>query len=262
MNIVFGENSFLKADNGADMIWNPSNRAFTNGSFGDPIYGGHHHTYILSSKYDGDSSLLFGLTDFSSNINIQAPFKLFMWAGVPLVNAGFKLLPLKDGLIPNETRLRFRVTRPYKNYSPTYADTINRGNPIYTFSTNGLAAQSLADASNPYDNNKQALLNQIYAVPNPYYGYAGYELNRLDTRVRIINLPQKATVNIYSLDGTLVRTLTKDNANQAFIDWDIRNAKGLPVASGMYLMHVNAQGIGETVVRWFGAMRPVDINTY
>jgi len=30
----------------------------------------------------------------------------------------------------------------------------------------------------------------------------------------------------------------------------------------MYLIHVKADGIGETVLKWFGAMRPLDITTY
>jgi hypothetical protein len=99
-------------------------------------------------------------------------------------------------------------------------------------------------------------------VPNPYYANSpSYEANRLDTRVRIINLPQRATVTVYSLDGTLIRKIDKDN-NQAYVDWDIRNAKGLPIASGMYLVHVNAEGIGEKIIRWFGAMRPIDITQY
>ena len=80
--------------------------------------------------------------------------------------------------------------------------------------------------------------------------------------MRIINLTKVASVDIYSVDGSLVRRLTKDNANTSYIDWDIRNAKGLPVASGMYLFHVRAEGIGETVVKWFGAMRPLDVTSY
>jgi len=36
----------------------------------------------------------------------------------------------------------------------------------------------------------------------------------------------------------------------------------LPIASGMYLVHVNAEGIGEKIIRWFGAMRPIDITQY
>jgi hypothetical protein len=135
---------------------------------------------------------------------------------------------------------------------------VNNGFPYYTFSTASQAARKLADNQ---DMDKQLLLDRIHMVPNPYYGYAGYEINRLDTRVRIINLPAKATVNIYSLDGALINTLSKDNPSLSYLDWNVRNVKGLPIASGMYLIHVKAEGIGETVIKWFGAMRPIDITT-
>ncbi|HTM66747.1 MAG TPA: T9SS type A sorting domain-containing protein, partial [Flavipsychrobacter sp.] len=192
----------------------------------------------------------------------QAALKSFIWVGLPTVNPGFSLLSLKDGLIPTETRVSLRVTRPYGNYVPSGVVAKNNGWPLYTFSTEGLAPKKLADAANPYSSDKQSLLDRIFVVPNPYYANSpSYEANRLDTRVRIINLPQRATVTVYSLDGTLIRKIDKDN-NQAYVDWDIRNAKGLPIASGMYLVHVNAEGIGEKIIRWFGAMRPIDITQY
>jgi len=75
-------------------------------------------------------------------------------------------------------------------------------------------------------------------------------------------LPANVTIYIYSLDGSLVRTLTKADQTTSYIDWDIRNTAGLPVASGMYLMDVKADGIGETVLKWFGALRPLDVTTY
>jgi hypothetical protein len=160
------------------------------------------------------------------------------------------------------TRVGLRVTRPYGNYIPPGIAPKNSGWPLYTFSTDALSPKKLADAANPYSSDKQALLDRIFVVPNPYYANSpSYEANRLDTRVRIINLPQRATVTVYSLDGTLIRKIDKDN-NQAYVDWDIRNAKGLPIASGMYLVHVNAEGIGEKIIRWFGAMRPIDITQY
>jgi hypothetical protein len=182
---------------------------------------------------------------------------------LPTLINGRPLLSLKDGLIPTETRIRIRVTKPYGKYVPDSSIVIrNGGFPVYTFTTKGLEKKSLSDLDNKWVNDKQALLDQIHVSPNPYYAYVGYERGRLDTRVRIVNLPRQATVNIYSLDGTLVRTLTKDNPNQSYIDWDTRNAKGLSIASGMYLVHVRAEGIGETVIRWFGAMRPLDVTTY
>ena len=44
--MAFGENSFLVSDNGADMIWNPTNRVVDNN--GTPILGGMHAFYVFS----------------------------------------------------------------------------------------------------------------------------------------------------------------------------------------------------------------------
>lgn len=257
LNIVFAEDSWLKAHNGADMIWNPTSTLVDDQ--GNVVMGGRHIVYISSTKYDGCDSI----AKIMKSASPISAYRTFMWTGMPMLAEGFKFLPLQDGLIPTETRLRFRVTRPYAHYVPTGANadlnTSNPGYPVYSFSTMDLAPKKLNDNGNPYADDKQKLLDRIHAVPNPYYAYNGYEKNRLDTRVRIINLPQRATVSIYSLDGSLIRKLEKDDKETSYIDWDIRNAKGLPIASGMYLIHVNAQGIGETVLRWFGSMRPVDV---
>jgi len=257
LNIVFSEDSYMTMENGRDMIWNPTSTTLND--MGEPIFGGRHYIYISDMKYDA-GEYYRSMFNSPSNTLFNNSWKTFGWVGVPLVNPAYKLLPLKDGLIPTETRLRFRVTRPYTKYIPDSAATlVNGGLPYYTFTTKNLAPTLYGDR---VDVDKDGILDNIRVVPNPYYAYAGYEQSRLDTRVRITNLPRRATINIYSLDGSLVRRLNKDDANRAYIDWDLRNMKGLPISSGMYLFHVNAEGIGETVLRWFGAMRPVDITTY
>lgn len=257
LNIVFGEDSYMALENGRDMIWNPSS-TITN-DMNEPVFGGRHYIYISDRKYDEGE---YYKTTFktTSLVQFNNAWTSFGWVGVPTLNPAYNLLPLKDGLIPTETRLRFRVTRPFTKYIPDATQTLeNDGLPYYTFTTKNLAPTKYADR---LDADKDGLLKNIGVVPNPYYAYSGYEQSRLDTRVRIINLPRRATINVYALDGTLVRRLKKDDPNRSYIDWDLRNMKGLPISSGMYLFHVNAEGIGETVVRWFGAMRPVDITTY
>jgi hypothetical protein len=255
LNVIFGEDSYLRMHNGADMIWNPTSVDIqtiqaTNTELG--IYGGKHVIYVLPSKYDQCESFIKA---YNGAVKINA-YK-FMYTGFPLLNQYYQFLPLSQGLIPTTTRVQIRVNRPYNTYV-TSTTPQNDNFPLYRFNTADQAATPLSANSNM---DKQALLDRIHAVPNPYYGYVGYEINRLDTRVRIINLPQKATVSIYSLDGTLINRLSKDNPNVSYIDWNVRNLKELPVASGMYLIHVNAEGIGETVIRWFGAMRPLDVTT-
>ena len=42
---------------------------------------------------------------------------------------------------------------------------------------------------------------------------------------KIINLPQRATIKIYTIDGTLIRTLVKNDAGTNYIDWDLKNNK-------------------------------------
>ncbi len=261
LNIAFAEDSWLKGYNGNDMIWNPTSELLN--EMGGPIFGGKHYIYILNTKYDRGAELHEVLSSTNPFVPARRIPAMMMWVGLPMVNSNFELNSLKDGIIPTETRLRIRVDRPYAAYTPDPSiPARNNRLPLYSFSTDDLAPSTLEDADNPYASDKQKLLDKIKAVPNPYYAYAGYEINRLDTRVRITNLPRRATVNVYSLDGSLVRRLEKDNPNVSYIDWDIRNAKGLPIASGMYLIHVNAGGIGETVLRWFGAMRPIDVTNY
>ncbi|MDG1148592.1 MAG: T9SS type A sorting domain-containing protein, partial [Crocinitomicaceae bacterium] len=101
-------------------------------------------------------------------------------------------------------------------------------------------------------------LDLINVVPNPYYAYSQYERNRLDTRVKITNLPERCTVKIYSTNGKLVRTFKKDNSITS-IDWDLNNHKNIPVAGGVYLIHVDVPGVGEKVLKFFGGMRQIDL---
>lgn len=268
LNIAFGEDSYLSGDNGNDMVWNPTSNQF---SFYDNsiLFGGKHAVYILGTKYDSCKQFARNLRAAAANpssVLWRQAFAMAQWVGVPLVNPTVPLKSLKDGLIPTETRLRFRVNQPYAPYQAVDTNKANlrglatgskKNNPYYTFSTKGQAPTPLTDTSD-----RKSLLSRIYAVPNPYFGYSGYEANRFDTKVRIINLPAQVTIQIYSLDGTLVRSLSKNDPNTPYLDWDVRNSAGLPVASGMYIMNIKAVGIGETVLKWFGAMRPIDATTY
>ncbi len=269
LNIVFGEDSYLSADNGGDMVWNPTSNQF-NFWDGSIIFGGKHAVYVMGSQYDSCKQFARYLRIAAvspGSILWKTAYLNMQWVGVPLVNPEVPLKSLKDGLIPTGTRLRFRVNTPYTPYlgvSDTTTTTLKAltagevpTNPYYTFSTAGLAPTPVSDKSD-----KNSILDRIYAVPNPYFGYSGYETNRFDTKVRIINLPARVTIHIYSLDGALIRTLTKNDPNTPYLDWDVRNSAGLPIASGMYIMNIKAEGLGETVLKWFGAMRPVDVTTY
>ena len=135
---------------------------------------------------------------------------------------------------------------------------LNSFNPIYNFSTDDIVAVKGDDGV------AKSALDMINVVPNPYYGYSSYEVNQLDNRVKITNLPQVATIKIFTVSGTLVRELKKDDAVTS-IDWDLKNDFGIPIASGMYVIHVETYINGKKknkVIKWFGALRPIDLDSF
>ncbi|GAB5521735.1 MAG: hypothetical protein RhofKO_39860 [Rhodothermales bacterium] len=95
-------------------------------------------------------------------------------------------------------------------------------------------------------------LESIRVVPNPYKAVSSYETDLRSDKARFINLPAEATINIYTLDGTLIRSLQKSSAGTT-LDWDLTNQESLPIASGMYIIHINAPGVGEKIIK-FGAV--------
>lgn len=135
------------------------------------------------------------------------------------------------------------------------ANSINLFNPTYGFSTDNIVATT-GDLNVAKD-----AMELINVVPNPYYSYSAYETNQLDNRVKFTNLPQQATISIFTVSGTLVRKIKKDDSVTS-VDWDLKNDYGIPIASGLYIIHVNAPGIGEKIIKWFGALRPIDLDTF
>jgi hypothetical protein len=46
------------------------------------------------------------------------------------------------------------------------------------------------------------------------------------------------------------------------VTWDIKNDAKIPISSGVYLIHVNAPGLGEKVLKWMGIMRELDLDSF
>ncbi|MBI5837605.1 MAG: hypothetical protein HZB25_10195 [Candidatus Eisenbacteria bacterium] len=104
-----------------------------------------------------------------------------------------------------------------------------------------------ADAPGSVVNND---MTKIRVVPNPYYTHSAYERDQFNRQVKFTHLPnKKVTIRIFNLAGDLVRTLVRDDITQAEMTWDLLNENRLPVASGVYIYHVDAPGVGTTVGR-------------
>lgn len=80
-------------------------------------------------------------------------------------------------------------------------------------------------------------INKVNVFPNPYYGVNTEELNKYNRFVTFTHLPTRAIIKIFNLAGIKVRELRKDDASQ-FQRWDLANESGLPVGSGLYIVHI------------------------
>jgi hypothetical protein len=134
--------------------------------------------------------------------------------------------------------------------NPEESDTLNvflkkpfLSQDVYQFQMKGASiAKELA----------QQEMKDIRVVPNPYVAAVSWEpqntynSGRGPREIHFINLPQKCTIRIYNVSGTLVDKLehesTVDNGTEI---WDVMSRENLDIAYGLYLYHVEAPGVGE-----------------
>ncbi len=255
MNIIFGENSFMQGDNGADMLWNPTSATVANNT---PIFGGQHYMYVMATRYDACVAYN-GLLSSGSVTNKRNTFKDALWVSIPLLKAN-------QTLLASTARVRLRVAKPYATYQ-TSVTPVNNNVPVYRFSTTTIKSEASDVPA------LKSILDRIKVVPNPYFAFSDYETNQYENTVKIINLPPQCQVSIYTVNGTLIRRfergvpgvqeLLSDGPDGIpnmvnNIDWDLKNSAQVPIGSGIYLIHVKLDGVGERVIKWFATMRKFD----
>jgi hypothetical protein len=114
----------------------------------------------------------------------------------------------------------------------------------YTFSAGSLAAQS-----NNTDLAKEDVA-KINVFPNPYYAFNPQETSRFVRFVTFSHLPGNATIRIFNVAGHLIKTIKKEasvNATQ-FQRWDLLNQYDFPIASGIYIVHIDMPDLGATKI--------------
>ena len=248
LNMAFAENSWLSGANGDDMIWNPTSKMVDN--VGGPIFGGMHYIYIFGASndmpvYDQGDYIYNKLNDSPGNSDYNNIFKNCQWIIEPILVENHILLE-------SDVRVKLRINKPFAKAEHSGE---NNKLPAYGFSTKGLSTQV---------NNNAASINAldvINVVPNPYYAYSQYESSRLDNIIKFTNLPQKCTITIYNMSGQLVKQITKDNQSTSE-NWNLKNHVGVPITSGMYIIHIEVPDVGEKILKWFGSMRTVDLDNF
>ncbi len=266
---------------GGDMMFNPSDVQLINmGAVGglsifkpnvNSMYlGGQHFVYVTYDEYDECAYLRDELSKPQDAKRIR-PLSHIQWAGLPITAIGESMLSYKDGLIPNDVVVSLRASNPYntvKSYRPITPgnEVITYGKlPTYEFEIKGFTSEPVTAAADV-----ETALDEVGVAPNPYYGYSYYERSQFTNIVKITNLPAKSTVTIYSLDGKFIRKFERNeaptvNADSGYsrqiapdVEWDLKNSSGIPIASGVYLIHVEAPGMGERIIKWFGMNRQFD----
>ena len=267
-----------------------------------PVFGGQHYIYVFGHnaensfppitptdtvnipRYDRCNKIrtaLSGIQNSTTDKKIKMEiFRDVMWVNIPMLATGHSLLE-------TDVTVKLRVGKPYMvGYSSAYYrngnDTIytdttivpgggNRNLPTYSFTTTGIATHVKENEI------AMSALDLINVVPNPYYAYSDYERNVIDNRVKITNIPETCNISIYNLSGALVRKFNKGEQYTKFdpsnrtsgssrydgtLDWDLKNSAGIPIASGVYIIHVEIPGVGERTIKWFGVMRPIDLDSF
>jgi hypothetical protein len=256
LNIAFAEDSWLAGENGRDMLWNPTSNAYA-GVNNEVRMGGKHYVYVFRGgnvpapvgslpTYDGCAALA-NIMRNGPDLNRMLAFSSCVWAGIPMLAEG-------QTLLSTTAKVSLRVSRKYNSF--TTASTTNNGLPMYGFDMTGFETiKGNADLL------KDSVLSMINVVPNPYYANSAYETGKLDNRIKIINLPEECKISIYNVNGTLMRRFNKADPKTS-LDWDLKNFADVPVAGGVYLIHVDVPNIGQRTLKWFGVIKPTDLNGF
>jgi hypothetical protein len=178
--------------------------------------GGYEYLVIFSSTYSETPDPLY----VSNNLLFDAPrldVQYVVW-----------LTRKVSGTVVDEgDKLRIDFAHP------------SDSNDRFVFTTTAAVTDSIPLA--------QQQLDDIRVVPNPYYGRSSYELDQFNRVVKFTNLPAACTVRIFSLSGVKIRTLEKNDPNSSILEWDLLTDNRLPPASGVYIYHVEADGIGTHI---------------
>lgn len=193
LNIFFGENStysdFVADALGVgtiahDMIWNPGKQFLLPFIFGitplEAFAGGQQYVYVTRTQYDG----CLGLRNSLDRNGIAKALKLagVTWCSIPLTvnDPTINMLPLNEGLIPNDVTIKLRVDNPYqrKTGNGQYNDY-----PTYRFHLEGptLTEQPEFKASS------------ITIYPNPATTHITVEKTN--------DQPGKETICVYNAEG-------------------------------------------------------------
>ncbi len=184
-------------------------------------------TYIMRSDYSSTPNPFY--TSKNLFINQAQVDIMYVWSP-KLINGGSPAYFAGDKL----NFYPYTVTEP----------NIEPGIPLYyEFETVKPVIGSNELASSRND------LEKINIVPNPFYAFNTLQTSLINRFVTFRRLPEQCTIKIYTLNGDLIRVLSKDNT-ESTMQYDLKNSENVPIASGMYIALIDAPGIGNKVLKF------------
>ena len=217
--------AFIDAD--VSGTWNPDG---TN-------LGGYEFTYILASDYDANANPVYtaknpGVTGTANGAGLSSMDIMYAWLPrVKTVNGAPLTWTNGDVLMVSP----YVITRPL--FVPGY--------PVkYSWNVDGTSISNSTLASTQ--------LSEIKAFPNPYYAQSTLETDPFSRFIYFSHLPKTCDIYIYTLNGVLVNTINwnnQNNPNNSLAQWNLQNFDQIPVASGMYIVYVNAGSLGSATLK-------------
>ncbi|RKY54744.1 MAG: hypothetical protein DRP93_04790, partial [Candidatus Neomarinimicrobiota bacterium] len=212
LRLAFLEDSGTAGQNNIwDMGYNPVDSTYA-------AAGGYEYIYILNDDYDAT------YTDYLPGGSLD---NCFAW---PVL---YNISPIgRGGWYYVEEEFEIEI----------FASNVNVANQdVFAFSTADYAPESS-------DSLMTLALDKINVFPNPFYANNELSTSPYDQYVTFTHLPETATIKIFNLAGVLVTTLEHTSDKGQFEKWDLTNASNIPVASGMYLAHIDMPDEGLTKI--------------
>jgi hypothetical protein len=250
-----------------DGIWDPGTSVRESGEM----------IVIFDSPYDANGAQI-ELTggDFQTTSGTQT-----IWADLARVGNNIPVIPNDAQGITDQQKAIF--ASPWLN--TMHLVGLERSDSVAWFTSGDILTIPLAEypytANDAYqfstipgktltEDQERALWEKVNVYPNPLYGFniltsyttGGYPDEPF---VTFINLPEDITIKIYSLSGSLLRTLTTDDKSSPtspFVRWNLQNESSIRVASGMYLAIVSSPKYGDKVLKFAIIMPQKQIQRY
>lgn len=231
---------------------------------------------LQSDVENGFSTVINWKAEKNPNYQLSPGTEQFLYSPAEMIrgeNLGIQRnITIKEDLFAKGSDRRFINHRTYYYLAVAYA-----ANDFLTFDpTTGVGQRQMfliglnnigpdgdgfpyAIVPRPEQNGR---LDQVQIVPNPYYNPAAYPDIEGNGYLKITNLPAKCKVTIYTIEGKVVRHFNRNEvpsppngsgveALQIYPDliWDLKTVAGKDVATGIYLVRINAEGIGELTLK-------------